>query len=189
MKKIGLLIVAIYFIAVAYATDTTIVMVKTKIAIKGNKVSTIKQLNYANTEVGKSYTYTSINADAIIFTQIQKTKEEGVDFICIQTITPSSTVGLVADINLKKFTEVSEIKTNPKNIWQVSIAFKQKNGNYVDVGTMVEYRLGYNENYTVKKLNKESYTGTNRILPFATKAAAQEFVTEVKKIVAQFKIK
>jgi hypothetical protein len=182
MKKIGLLIVAICSIAVAYATDTTMVMAKTKIVIKGNKVSTIKQLNYANKELGKSYTYTSINTDSIIFTQVQYTNGEGVDFICIQTIKPSTTKGLITDVSLQKFAEVSEIKTSPKNIWQVSIAFKQQNGNYVDVGTMVEYRLGNNENYTTKKVIKDSYTGTNRILPFATKLAAEEFVAAVKKI-------
>jgi hypothetical protein len=183
MKKISILVLYLALAVFAHAADTTLQMANTKIDLVGNKVSTIKTVNYAGKVIGNLFTYTSITSTAIVFSHFQQYKNEGTDFVSIQTITPTSTIGLIPDISLKKSFANPEMKTNPKQYWEVSIAFKQKNGNYIDVGATKEYRLSYNDNYSTKKVEIENYTGTNRLIPFATKQAAENFITSIKEII------
>jgi signal recognition particle subunit SEC65 len=179
MKKLTLLIIVLLNFSFQLLAQTkTIKMGTTKIEIAGNLVSDIKLLNGLDKVIGNLYTHTSITDTEIIFSQYQHYKDGGIDFVCIQRFTISEIANLIAEIEVKKSFIDPERKTNPKQNWDVTIAFKQKNKDYKTVGTTEEYRLSY---LTEKpKTIKENYTGTNRLLPFATKKAADEFVAKVK---------
>jgi hypothetical protein len=183
MKKLILLtIVLLNFSLLLKAQSKTIKMGTTKIEIAGNQVSDIKLVNYAGKELGNLYTHTSITDTEIIFSQYQNYKDGGIDFVCIQRITISSVADLIVEVEVSKAFIDPERRTNPKQYWGVSIAFKQKNKEYMDVGATTNYRLSYETGKP--KTVKENYTGTQRLLPFATKKAAEEFAAKVKEAIA-----
>jgi hypothetical protein len=178
MKSFFFLLSILMYTTFARAADTTLLMKSTAVKIVGNEVSSIHLVNHAGKQIGRLVTYASISSQSITITQFSTSKEEGVYFICVQTITPSSTKGLLQDITVQKAFIDPEMKTNPKQYWEASIAFKQKNGEYMDVGSQTEYRLSY-ENETTKTVT-EQHTGTSRLIPFRTKAAADAFVKKIK---------
>ncbi len=150
------------------------------IEVRGDRVSDIKLIDGAGKPIGNLYTHTSVKATEIIFTQYQNYKIDGIDFICIQKIDLKDVKNLIAEVKESKEFIDNERKTSPKLFWNVSISFKKKNGEYVEAGTTVEYRLSYES--AKPEPVKEIYAGTNRLLPFATKAAAEVFAAEVKKM-------
>jgi hypothetical protein len=179
MKKLIFLSVILFSLTKSLLAQTTSIKIgKTTIEIAGEKVSDIKLVNVSDKVIGNLYTYTSITNTEIIFSQYQKYKDGGIDFVCIQRFTILEIANLIAELEVKKSIVDLERRTNLKQTWDVTIAFKQKNKDYKNVGTTEEYRLSYVTKTT--KTIKENYIGTNRLLPFATKKAAEEFVAKVK---------
>jgi hypothetical protein len=181
-KHYALLLMLIAFTSNLIAQNKIIKMGATKIEIAGTQVSDIKLVNAMGKEIGNLFTYTSITDTEIIFTQYQHYKTEGVSFVSIQRFTISATIGLIAEVEVKKSFIDPELKTNPKQCWDVAISFKEKNGTYMDVGAMQEYRLSYAGGSA--KAVKENFTGTSRLLRFVTKKAAEEFAAKVKQALA-----
>jgi hypothetical protein len=160
-----------------YAQDSTIKMLTTKIVLAGYKVSAIKLVNPGGKQLGNMDTYTSFTDKTISFAYYLSNKEEGIYTTYVQKIAIENTKRLLPEIEVKKSFVDPEMKTNPKQYWEVSIAFKQPNNEYQTVGTTTEYRISYDGNPHVKK---EDFEGPNRLLPFATKKAADEFAAGVK---------
>jgi hypothetical protein len=177
-RFILIVITMVNFFANVKAQTQAIKMAGTTIELKGNKVSNIKLLNVQNKVIGNQFTFTSISSKEIVFSSYQNYNDEGPTFVYIQKITLSATANLIPEVAVQKaFINAEEVKS-PKQTWDVTVSFKQSNGDYVDVGATVLYRLSYEGGKP--KAVKENNTGTNRVLPFATKKAADEFAAKVK---------
>jgi hypothetical protein len=177
-KHFALLLMLIAYTSCLIAQNKTIKMGTTKIEIAGNQVSDIKLVNAMGKELGNLFTYTSVADNEIIFSQYQNYKTEGINFVSIQRFTINATIGLIAEVEVKKSFIDPELKTNPKQYWDVAISFKPKNNEYFDVGATAEYRISYSTGKPTTV--KENFIGTSRLLPFATKKAAEEFANKVK---------
>lgn len=160
-----------------YAQDTTIKIQNSKVVIAGYKKSTIKMVNYANKPLGNMVTYTAFNSKEVVATFYVSSKEQGVYLTYVQTIPIENAKRLIADVTAIKSTPNPEENTSPKQYWEVSMAFKKKNGEYQNIGTTTEYRISYDG---TPKMTKETYEGTQRLIPFITKKAADEFVANIK---------
>jgi hypothetical protein len=64
--------------------------------------------------------------------------------------------------------------TLPKNYWDVSIAFKNSNAEYVEIGNTQYYKKDGTST------TKTDYTGTSYVIPFSTKKAADAFAAKAK---------
>jgi hypothetical protein len=145
--------------------------------VPGQIVSTIKLVDYNNKQIGTRITHTSIDSKKAVFTSIT-TDDNGPYIIIMQVIAKDALKGLVQDIEVKKaWLNPEEEKTIPKNYWDVTVGFRKANNDVVEVGSTTHYK---NEDGTAI-INK--YLGTSYTVPFATKAAADAFVTSLKNFI------
>ncbi len=178
MKRIfSLLILFIVANNTMFAQDTAIKIQGSKVPIVGYKKSNIKLVTYANKPIGNMVTYTAFNSNEVTASFYVTSKGEGVYSAYVQTIPLNGLAGLIPQISVNKSFIDPEQQTNPKQTWDVSIAFKKKNGNYIEVGNTVEYRISYDGK---PKMVSEKYEGTQRLIPFVTKKLAEEFVANLK---------
>jgi hypothetical protein len=139
----------------------------------GALASTIKLVDYKNKELGNLFTYYEIGAAKITTTSISTDKK--LPYLIIkQSITKESAIGLILDITVQKSVNDGMQNTLPKNYWDVSIAFKNSNAEYVETGN-TEY---YKKDGT--STTKTEYTGTSYVIPFSTKKAADAFAAKAK---------
>jgi hypothetical protein len=140
------------------------------VVIRGNSVSKIELVNYANKNIGWLTTYTEVSDTAMYFTTVSTEGKQPYK-ITEQRFNKNDILGLIEDVEVTKAFIDPEMKTNPKNYWHVSVAFKEKSGNYVDAGSTIELRdVG----------PKYMYKGTSYVVPFSDKKAANFFAQQVK---------
>jgi hypothetical protein len=141
--------------------------------VPGQMVSTIKLVDYANKQTGARFTHTSFDNKKAVFTSVT-TEKDAPYIIILQVITKDAVKGLVSDFEVKKAWVNPEEKTKPKNYWEVSVGFRKANADVAEVGSTEYYK---NE---AGKAIINKYLSTSYLVPFATKAAADAFVTSLK---------
>jgi hypothetical protein len=143
--------------------------------VPGQVVSTIKLVDFANKQIGIRTTHTSFDNKKAVFTSITS-DNDGPYIIIMQVISKDALKGLVQDFELKKaWLNPEEEKTIPKNYWDVSIGFRKSNKDIVEVGSTTYYKKDNGTAIINKNL------GTTYTVPFATKTAADAFLTSFKK--------
>ncbi|MBP6430312.1 MAG: hypothetical protein KA319_00920 [Ferruginibacter sp.] len=144
--------------------------------VPGQTVSNIKLVTYDNKPMGEMITHTFFDSKRAVFSNITS-YDNTPNIIILQIIAKDAAKGLVPDIEVKKAYVNPDQKTNPKSYWEVSVGFRKANDDVAEVGSTEYYK---NEDGTAI-INK--YLGTSYIVPFATKAAADAFVTSLKNFI------
>ena len=167
-----LILCGLLFISTITFAQKTMKVGKQQIEVPGNLVSAIELVDYANKKIGSLITYTSIEKAKAIFTYVY-TNADKPYIITQQIIKKAEVVGMKQEITVEKAFVDSEMKTNPKNYWSVSVSFRLANNNAAEVGTTIDVRDAGSKN---------EYKGTSYLVPFKDKKNAVAFVESLKKM-------
>jgi hypothetical protein len=176
MKK--LLTLILLFVVSCAAAQKQYQVGKETVFVPGQIVSTIKLVDYFNKQIGTMATHISFDNKEAIFTRVD-TEEKLTSYIFTGVLVKDATKGLIPVIELKKAIENPDEKTNPKNYWDVSISFINNNKEVIKV--VEANSVSYFGNEEHQKGSIKPYLVENHIVSFATKAAAEAFITSFKK--------
>ena len=167
-----IMLVGLLFISTISFAQKTMKVGKQQIEVPGSLVSSIELVNFNNKNIGWLNTYTSLEKTTATFTYVYS--EAGKPYIITkQIINKKDVAGMNQEIEVKKAFVDSEMKTNPKKYWSVSVSFRLANNDAAEVGTTIDVRDGGGKN---------EYKGTSYLVPFKDKKNALAFAEGLKKM-------
>lgn len=156
--------------------DTAIKIADTIITIKGTAASRIALVNYAGKPIGQMATWVHSNADTIVITVFQFSKQEGVYMYAQQQWPVSQLKNKKTTFQVKKAFIDPEMKTNPRQYWEAMADVRELNNDISTAGHTIVISTAGKQKFV------QAYEGIDRNIPFATKQQADAFVTAVKGI-------